>query len=426
MIDGIHIKNFRAILDLKLVPKKLTLLMGPNGSGKSSVLMALAFLAQQNGDSPIFDGDIIKMKSFHDVVFQKEASNKISIEVSLKLTKEELSTIEKETINTPYQMFDFSSIRMEVSIGLVDRGGVRPSVSFYTNDNELIGSRVHSSGNNYQINFNSRISVNPFDAGSVNDIWNWRFSSGSPKEPVHVSIADNARDIFRNIILNQIYYFAPSRKVDDRLEEITDRDVIRITSEGKNTLALLLYTKVNQEIQFKKIARWMKEFSISEVYSNLDRNLAKVAFGDDKLSTKVDAPELGFGSNQLLPVIVQMFACKPNSILMVEEPEMSLHTSAQVKLPYLFSEILDENKQIIVTTHSTFLPIAIGKATRDGKCSLSRKDIQIFEFDKGIKGTKISTLLLNEQGNIENWIPGVAKVEDMLYTDWAKSLPEDI
>ena len=424
MIENIHIKNFKSLKDIELEPKKLTVLMGPNGSGKSSILQAIAFLPQLK-DQITFDGDFVKLNSLKDIVYKKNLSNEISIEVTFKLNEKEFESIYQKIVGSPYSTFDFSSVRACFSINLGENKRPRPSLSLFTKDNKLIAKRIYYAGGNYHVYYNSQISVDPESGGNVDEIWTWRFSKQPSTAKAHEVVADTVKDIISEKILNNLYYLNPSRKIDDRLEEITDREVTRITPEGKNTLALLIYTKVNQEIQFGKIAKWMKEFNISEIYSNLDRKWAKVAFGDEKLYTKVDAPELGFGSNQLFPVIVQMFACKPGSVLMVEEPEMSLHAAAQVKLPYLFSDVLDENKQIIITSHSIFLPLAIGKAVRDKKCNLSREDIQIFELEKDTKGTKKNTLSVNEVGNIENWISTVAKVEDELYRDWAMSLPEE-
>ena len=46
-IEGITVKNFRALRDVKLYPlSPMTALLGPNGSGKSTVFDVFAFLSE--------------------------------------------------------------------------------------------------------------------------------------------------------------------------------------------------------------------------------------------------------------------------------------------------------------------------------------------------------------------------------------------
>ena len=48
IIDSIHIRNFRSILDETLTCDMLTVLIGRNGSGKSNFLMALNLFYDQS------------------------------------------------------------------------------------------------------------------------------------------------------------------------------------------------------------------------------------------------------------------------------------------------------------------------------------------------------------------------------------------
>ena len=45
MIETIHVKNFKSIIDDNIKLKGLTVIIGPNGSGKSNLIKALDFLA---------------------------------------------------------------------------------------------------------------------------------------------------------------------------------------------------------------------------------------------------------------------------------------------------------------------------------------------------------------------------------------------
>lgn len=425
MIEKVHVKNFKGIRDLDLELKKLTVLMGPNNSGKSSVLHALAFLTQLLGDIT-FDGPAVKLGSFHDVIFQKDPAEVMKISITVRPNDQETRLIRERTADNAYQAFDFASVRADVSIRLGPNNIPCPSLSLFTKDDELVGERTYVGNGKYEQRFNPKIAKQKFDGGNVNSLWTWTFKHGPSGAEFCAAVSDTVKQIISNRILNQLYYLSPFRRVDVRLEKISEAEPTRVSPEGSNSLALFLYTKVNQATQFEKMVRWVKGFNVSDVVSRLEKGNAKVAFEDEKLPVKVDAPELGVGSNQLFPIIVQSFACQPDSILMVEEPEMCLHAAAQAKLPYFFSDVLDEGKQVIITTHSIFVPLAIGKAVRDEECSLQVADVQLYELKKGEKGTEKTVLRLDRRGNIKNWISEVGRVEDELYRDWATILPEDI
>lgn len=65
-LQRLHIKNFKSIVDLKIVePNPFTVFVGPNGSGKSNIFEALEFLV------------FIHKESFFDVIRKKGGAEKI-------------------------------------------------------------------------------------------------------------------------------------------------------------------------------------------------------------------------------------------------------------------------------------------------------------------------------------------------------------
>lgn len=73
----------------------------------------------------------------------------------------------------------------------------------------------------------------------------------------------------------------------------------------------------------------------------------------------VGLPDVGFGVSQVLPVLVQSFYAPPNSIIIMEQPEIHLHPRAQANLADVLisavkarEEGKDRNIQLIIETHS--------------------------------------------------------------------------
>ncbi len=123
-----------------------------------------------------------------------------------------------------------------------------------------------------------------------------------------------------------------------------------------------------------------------------------------------------------MTVITQLFWAPKGSLLMIEEPEISLHPKAQIDVLEMFAEaIKQDDKQIIATTHSHILLQALGYVVSKGW--LSPEDMAVYHVEKGKTGTKANQLPLGKRGYIKNWVPSYTKVERQLLREWAKTLP---
>lgn len=107
---------------------------------------------------------------------------------------------------------------------------------------------------------------------------------------------------------------------------------------------------------------------------------------------------------------------------MIEEPEISLHPEAQVKLGKLFAQAVLEEKQVIATTHSDFLLLSLSKAVEKG---LKVEDIAVYEVSKGPRGTTAKQVRLSKRGYPLGWPPSYAKVQRDVTLSWAAGLPRE-
>ncbi|RZN35462.1 MAG: hypothetical protein EF813_08645 [Methanosarcinales archaeon] len=103
--------------------------------------------------------------------------------------------------------------------------------------------------------------------------------------------------------------------------------------------------------------------------------------------------------------------------------EISLHPGSQVLLTELFAEAIAEGKQIIITTHSEFLPLALRRPIKNGLLALDA--IALYHVMKDEGGTTAEKLDLTEDGYVRGWIPSFAEIEDDLLGEWTETVPED-
>ena len=131
---------------------------------------------------------------------------------------------------------------------------------------------------------------------------------------------------------------------------------------------------------------------------------------DRRTKTQVTLTDVGFGINQVLPIIIEGIASPPNAIICVEQPEIHLHPRLQAETADLMIETSEgENgKQWIVETHSELLILRLQRRIREG--ALKPTDVSVIYVDPGDadekngdgEGSTIKVLSLNKEGDFDD------------------------
>jgi hypothetical protein len=161
------------------------------------------------------------------------------------------------------------------------------------------------------------------------------------------------------------------------------------------------------------VQKWALEFRMADVWAGYSGGTAISGFySDPDLEVTLNLASASQGSRQVLGMIAQLFWAKPGSIVMIEEPELSLHPGAQDKLPALFADAIKDGKQVMITTHSHYLLLALTEAVKAG---LPAKDIAVYEVRKEPEtGTTAKRLEVSNKGHIRGWVSSFAEVDKQL------------
>lgn len=189
-------------------------------------------------------------------------------------------------------------------------------------------------------------------------------------------------------------------------------------------LARILTTTEHQSVS-KNIERWASRFGLRSLKAGL-RGSEKAGsdYIDEILGKSINLALASAGARQILTVVTQLFWSRQNSLLLIEEPEISLHPQAQVDAVEMFAEALQEDKQIIAATHSIFMLQGIGYGVIKGWLKPDQVAVYHVEKKKDV-GTTVKRLSLTETGSIKGWIPSFNRLEKRLLREWAKTLPKD-
>ena len=247
------------------------------------------------------------------------------------------------------------------------------------------------------------------------------------------ALPDSVRSDVQNVIANLVSqelgpktFLISSIRGNVQYRTGTSGDPTWVGTHGEHLLLILarIFARREHEQKANNIVAWANRFGIEGLKAGLwEGDTVGSDYLDSEMKVVLNLVLSSSGARQILTVITQLFWATKGSLLMVEEPEISLHPKAQIDVLEMFAEAIKEDKQIIATTHSHFLMQAIGYAVHKGW--LVPDQIAVHHVEKGEKGTTTERLPLGENGYIEGWIPSFTQIERQLLLEWADTLPRE-
>ena len=122
----------------------------------------------------------------------------------------------------------------------------------------------------------------------------------------------------------------------------------------------------------------------------------------------VDLPDVGFGVSQVLPVLVECFYAQPGSIILMEQPEIHLHPSAQSALADVMIDVINSrengvnrNIQLIIETHSEHFLRRLQR--RIAEDVVSQEKVSAYFANVTKRPATLDPLQIDMFGSIKNW-----------------------
>lgn len=358
----LSIDNFKSINHVVEVDvSDLTVLAGVNSSGKSSLIQSLLLLKQTLNSSSSemlnLNGPYVYANSLMDLMHNKKTGK---MKFALRFDGEELENTEVANF---YQDSEIESLLLEIEF----------QISKDTFNLAMFHLRIIykediiKSGHNI---INLLITRKPrkgtydiVDNGRVQrdfTLDNYAFANFFPifakKELCSLEIpwSKGVRDSLNNI-LDKVVYIAPQR-VFPVLARSYQADVEKryVLPDGENT-RFILDNMSNDEKSLDLVKEWLcarfhlaKDLNI--VKESGKRYRVVITTNED---IKVDLMHMGFGLSQILPIITQGCISRPNSLMIVEDPDVHMHPSIQAAMADFFIFLcLERNVSVLVETHS--------------------------------------------------------------------------
>ena len=314
-IEKVHIKNIKGIKDLELSFKKddkildLIVLAGVNGSGKTTILESIK--------------DFFNNKNIN---YEEPKKSNVDLDIFFeKFEKKNIEEAEKSSNNYKQPLWNFFNALQSYQYEKYNNNGL------YQN---LIAKRFENPPKIIYVP-----AENKFEEIQT-------YSTTLSKEYKFINIINS------NVIRDLPSYIATRRNYLATIEEdLTMKEVTNIIVNEINSIFSIL------ELDVK-----LKGFSKDEKTMPIFENSASEEF---------DINDLSSGEKQLFLRTLSIKMLEPNnSIILIDEPELSLHPKWQQRIIEVYKKI-GENNQIIIATHS---PHILGSVSNENIFILYRDE----------------------------------------------------
>lgn len=198
----------------------------------------------------------------------------------------------------------------------------------------------------------------------------------------------------------RVFMLGPSRLPARETPQL-DAGPLTVGRRGERTISVLsvIFAHPRYLAQARKVQHWAQVFGLGSLTSGWVREeLLHAGYLDSDYDAPLGFESAGCGAQQILPVITQIFSAPANSVILLEEPEASLHPEAQVELARMLADAVRHGHQLLVTTHSEALLKALGEACNTEH--LDRDHVMIYRLSKSPSGAQSERIELETVSTI--------------------------
>lgn len=428
----IILENFRSFVKRQSIPiTPLTFLVGENSSGKSTFLAALSAVEHRLFQTyyPVFYTPPYDLGNFDTISTYNAKSKKRAKYFSLG--------------------YKSSDIREETSIGTFKEESGRPvlhQIKTYTKGNKIF---VDLNGRGITVEVSSprlpdKLLLLPDDLHDIfypaqvklyDSIWYQSllryiaYRVTLEIDPKNKSIKDRSYSAYRfyqgdsgidssniyELLLDSSINFQPDIAIAPvRTKPLRTYDEINDvhTPEGIHIPSLLSRILTKKDERTKILVNTLKSFGQK---SGLFKNVKIKTLGErpsDPFQIFVDLSDgseanivdVGYGVNQVLPVVVESILAPENRRITMQQPEVHLHPRAQAALGSFMVDLVQKHKkQFVVETHSDYIVDRVRREVAEGR--IDKDKVSILFFEKPGFETTVHVLKLDKQGNVLNAPP---------------------
>jgi predicted ATPase len=429
MLRQLRFTNFKAWPEATVDCAQITGVFGTNSSGKTSLIQFLLLLKQtkdatDRAVSVALNGELVGLGTIGDAIHQHNENATIKWSLTFEPdARIELRDPSAAPTSPPFAESEIMTVSSEITVR--GEAPIASSLSYTVADQTFSLRRKPSSATKFAL-LPSSSQPSPSGFSFVRNPGRaWEL----PGPVKGYAFPDQSRTYFQNSgfladlqavyerQLDDLFYLGPlrddprrdylwarSRPTDVGLRGEKAIDAILAATEAKEKLNLAHRSKL---MPFQAmVAHWLKhmglieQFRVEEIAKGSNRWQAKVVTRPG--ASEVLLPDVGFGVSQVLPVVTLLLYVPEGSTVILEQPEIHLHPLAQAALADVIIYAATHRRvQVLLESHSEHLLLRLQRRIAEGK--ISSKAVALYFCDAPSGAARLSTLIVDLLGRIENW-----------------------
>ena len=473
MIYSLSLQNFKSFCNLDTLSiKPLTILCGANSSGKSTILKSILTLKQSFSGSKTYDtlilnGELVNNGFFEDVAhngcgdfftisqsfFIKRPFDKKGKMISRTVNVQTYKALRKIFLETREYP---SSFNIDLSVTFRKNTNSTfnhmPSIYEYilTITTQTCEQTIVSTVK-LKRNIDDTFALTWINVPDVNH----KMLTGEAKQCVAYfydlqlgnayvnagSITSESNIVEVTAVLSNIYtlckiaadqyqsisFLGPLRQSPARAYTYTN-EIFSIGTMGEYTPFVLAQNKnkvINVAIPTTKNAKivfqdekmtlleatqfWLNYMGVKPIDISQNSELIKLTIGNSNIA------DVGFGISQLLPIIVEGLSILPEQTLILEQPEIHLHPSLQMKLIDFVISLVKKGKQVILETHSDHIINRLTRRIMEEENTFLLNSSIIYYVEQVTDESKIDSIKLDK-------IHGIAECPEEFFSQYSSEV----
>lgn len=425
MIKKILLENFKAFKNAEIEIKPITVIVGPNSGGKTSLLQSICLIQQTlrgnlDAKKPVdfgnFDSVLYQNAAIKEIRLKFDFDDETYFDVTICINKKDSLNIKNFSSNIgkyEYKVEDLKEIpdeknaysprkflfKLKEDIEYDKYFNSNATPTFYRDKFFIIPS-IH------QRKFKDLIEDvfdDVFDDGKlINSSQNNDDSRvNDRKEKIrlaqtYMSLEKYSRDFYRDIMqkFEKIAYIGPIRETAKRLYQINHFD--NIGYKGENTASII---KENEILQEKLIEAIRKLAIANSLKISQDiNNFFELNIETNITNQTVNFADVGCGTSQIIPILVQLLLSEKNQMIIIEQPETHLHPKVQADFANFIVDSIKDEKKFLIETHSEYFVERIRTCIMKNPNLANDVIIYYVEQNKEEKQSVITPITINSEG----------------------------
>lgn len=163
----------------------------------------------------------------------------------------------------------------------------------------------------------------------------------------------------------------------------------------------------NLETLEGQVNYWLNRLTGYSMQVSMNGSEYQVYFEDSTHKKLLNPMHVGTGISFIAELLIVCLAAKKDDLIIIENPEIHLHPSAQAAImDFLAMIAVNGDSQIMVESHSDHLFNGIRRLLHDKKLKI--EDVSVYNFKRDGRGvTAAQEVKLSQTGGIKEYIPGM-------------------